>query len=118
MLAAAFLTNVHVGIVTTIAVVAHEIPREMGDFGVLLDSGFPRRRALLWNTSFSIAAIAGGVLGYFALSFARPAIPYVIALAASSFIYIAIADLVPGLHQHTSARAVIGQSITTALGSA
>ena len=110
LLAAAFLTDVHLGLVTTVAVVAHEIPREMGDFAVLMDSGFTWRRALFWNVAFSLAAIGGGVLGYFALSVAQPAIPYVVSLAAASFIYIAVADLVPGLHQHTSVSAAVAQS--------
>lgn len=96
--------------------VAHEIPREMGDFAVLLDSGFTRRRALFWNVTFSIAAIAGGVLGYYSLSAAKPAIPYIIALAAASFIYIAVADLVQGLHRHAELRASIIQSLAIACG--
>jgi zinc and cadmium transporter len=116
LLAAAFLTDPQLGLVTTVAVVAHEIPREMGDFAVLLDAGYSWRRALLWNVVFSLAAIGGGVLGYFALSVAQPAIPYVVALAASSFIYIAIADLVPGLHKHTAVHAALAQSVAIARG--
>jgi zinc and cadmium transporter len=116
LLAAAFLTDTQLGLVTTAAVVAHEIPREMGDFAVLLDAGFTWRRALFWNIAFSFAAIAGGVLGYFALSVAKPAIPYVVALAAASFIYIAVADLVPGLHKHTAVDAALAQSVAIACG--
>ena len=116
LLAAAFLTDAHLGLVTTVAVVAHEIPREMGDFAVLLDSGLSWRRALFWNVAFSFAAIGGGILGYFALSVAQPAIPYVVALAAASFIYIAIADLVPSLHRHTAVRAASAQSLAIACG--
>ena len=104
------------GLVTTVAVVAHEIPRELGDFAVLLDSGFTRRRALFWNVAFSVAAIAGGVLGYYSLSAAKPAIPYILALAAASFIYIAVADLVPGLHRHPQMRAAVAQSLAMACG--
>jgi zinc and cadmium transporter len=118
LLAAAFLTDTQLGLVTTAAVVAHEIPREMGDFAVLLDSGFSWRRALYWNVLVSLAAMGGGVLGYFALSVAQPAIPYVVALAAASFIYIAIADLVPGLHQHTAVRSAVAQSFAIACGGA
>jgi zinc and cadmium transporter len=116
LLAAAFLTDVQLGLATTLAVVAHEIPREMGDFAILLDSGLSWRRSLFWNVAFSLAAIVGGVLGYFAFSFARPALPYVIALAAASFIYVAIADLIPGLHRHVTVRAAIGQSLAMAFG--
>jgi zinc and cadmium transporter len=116
LLAAAFMTDIQLGVVTTLAVVAHEIPREMGDFGVLLDSGFSWRQALFWNVIFSLAAIAGGVAGFVGLSIAQPAIPFVIALAAGSFIYIAIADLVPGLHQRASAGSAIMQSSAIAVG--
>ena len=116
LLAAAFMTDPHLGVVTTLAVVAHEIPREMGDFGVLLDSGFSWRQALAWNVVFSLAAIAGGIAGYVGLSLAQPAIPYVVALAAGSFIYIAAADLVPGLHEHPGARVAILQSGALAVG--
>ena len=116
LLAAAFLTDVHLGVVTTLAVVAHEIPREMGDFGVLLESGFSRRRALFWNVIFSIAAIVGGSVGFLGLSTAQAAIPFVIALAAGSFIYIAVADLVPGLHEHIGPRSAMLQSVAIALG--
>ena len=116
LLAAAFMIDTHLGVITTLAVVAHEIPREMGDFGVLLNSGFSWRQALLWNVVFSLAAIAGGVAGFFGLSTAQPAIPFVIALAAGSFIYIAVADLVPGLHQHAGARASVIQSGAIAIG--
>ena len=110
LLAAAFMTDARLGIVTTLAVAAHEIPREMGDFGVLVDSGFSWRKALFWNVIFGRAAIAGGVAGFVGLSIAQPAIPFVIAIAAGSFIYIAIADLVPGLHEAKGARAAIMQS--------
>ena len=71
LLAAAFLTDIQLGLIATGAVVAHEIPRELGDFAVLLDSGFSWRRALFWNVAFSFTAIGGGVLGYFAFSAAK-----------------------------------------------
>ena len=117
LLAAAFLTDIHLGLVTTAAVIAHEIPREMGDFAVLLDSGFSWRGALFWNVVFSVAAMVGGVLGYFALLGRQDLrLPYVIALAAASFIYVAIADLIPGLQKYTSARAAVAQSLTIVLG--
>lgn len=97
LLAAAFLTDAELGVVTTLAVVAHEIPRELGDFGVLLHSGYTWRRAIGWNVFASAAALAGGLVGYAAFSVAQPALPYVIGVAAGSFVYIAIADLMPGL---------------------
>jgi zinc and cadmium transporter len=116
VLAAVFLTDIRLGVVTTLAVVAHEIPRELGDFGILLDSGFSRRQALIWNVVFSATAVFGGVLGYFGLSHLHAAIPYVLATSAASFIYIAIADLVPGLHRHTGIKASLAQSVMIAGG--
>ena len=116
LLAAAFLTDVQLGMATTVAVIAHEIPREMGDFGVLLDSGFSNRQALLWNVIFSVAAVLGGVIGYVGLSMVHAAIPYVLAVSAASFIYIAIADLVPGLHQVVRPRAALAQALMIGLG--
>ena len=99
LIAAAFLTDIHLGIVTALAVAAHEIPQEVGDFAVLLHSGFSRARALSYNLLSSLATIVGGVLAYFSLEGAGQALPYVLAVAASSFIYIAVADLIPGLHK-------------------
>jgi zinc and cadmium transporter len=116
VLAAAFLADIRLGFVTTLAVVAHEIPREMGDFGILLDSGFSKRQALIWNGLFSATAVLGGVLGYLGLSHGQAAIPYVLSVSAASFIYIAIADLVPGLHQHTGMKVSFLQSIMVASG--
>jgi zinc and cadmium transporter len=116
LLSAAFLTDVHLGVVTTLAVVAHEIPREMGDFGILLDSGFSKRQALKWNVIFSAAAVVGGLLGYVALSSVHAAIPYVLAVSAASFVYVAIADLVPGLHQQPGVKASLLQSVMIASG--
>jgi zinc and cadmium transporter len=99
LLAAAFLQDVKLGLATTVAVVAHEVPQEIGDFMVLLNSGLERKRALLWNLAASMTAVVGGVVGYFVLSILQPFVPYVIVFAAASFIYIAVADLVPELHR-------------------
>ena len=99
LIAAAFLTDVHLGIVTAVAVITHEIPQELGDFAILLSSGYSRARALLYNVLSSLTMVIGGIAAYFSLSFALAAIPYVLAVAAASFIYIAVADLIPGLHR-------------------
>ncbi|MCW8888360.1 MAG: ZIP family metal transporter [Gammaproteobacteria bacterium] len=101
LIAAAFLTDEHLGIVTAVAVAAHEIPQEIGDFSVLLHSGFSRGKALLFNVLASLTTVLGGLLAYYALSEVMSIIPYVLAVAASSFIYIAVADLIPGLHKET-----------------
>lgn len=109
LIAAAFLTDVHLGVVTSLAVAAHEIPQEVGDFAILLQSGYGRSKALLYNLLSSLSTLVGGVLAYFGLEHLHGALPYILALAASSFIYIAVADLIPSLHQRTSARAAFQQ---------
>jgi zinc and cadmium transporter len=109
LIAAAFLTDLHLGIVTGIAVFAHEIPQEVGDFAILLQSGYGRAKALLYNLLSSLATLVGGILAYFGLEHMHQALPYFLALAASSFVYVAVADLIPSLHQRTSARAALQQ---------
>jgi zinc and cadmium transporter len=99
LIAAAFLQDPALGWATTIAIVSHEVPQEVGDFMVLLASGYSRARALALNLMASLAAVLGGLVGWLTLSAASDAIPYILALAASSFIYIAVADLVPVLHK-------------------
>jgi zinc and cadmium transporter len=109
LIAAAFLTDVHLGIVTSLAVFAHEIPQEVGDFAILLKSGYSRPKALLYNLLSSLATLLGGVLAYYSLENLREALPYFLALAASSFIYVAVADLIPSLHHRTNASAAFQQ---------
>ncbi len=99
LIAAAFLTDAHLGVVTALAVAAHEIPQEVGDFAILLHSGFSRGRALFFNMLSSLTTVVGGVLAYYSLSGMQQALPYILAIAASSFLYIAVADLIPGLHK-------------------
>ena len=116
LIAAAFLTDVHLGVVTSIAVIAHEIPQELGDFAILLHSGFSRGKALAYNMLTSLTTVIGGVVAYFSLSLANAAVPYVLAIAASSFIYIAVADLIPGLHKRPELSATMQQIVLIALG--
>jgi len=116
LIAAAFLTDVHLGVVTSMAVIAHEIPQELGDFAILLHSGFTRGRALLYNVISSTTTVVGGVAAYFFLSGAMVVVPYVLAVAASSFIYIAVADLIPGLHKRPEPAATVQQIILIAIG--
>jgi zinc and cadmium transporter len=99
LIAASFLADVKVGLVTAIAIVAHEIPQEVGDFLVLLHSGYSKRAALLFNALSSLAMLVGGVIAYFALQSLQQSIPTLLALAASSMLYVAVADLIPGLHR-------------------
>ena len=116
LIAAAFLTDVHLGVVTALAVAAHEIPQEVGDFAILLHSGFKRGRALFYNVLASLTTVVGGVLAYFSLGVAQAALPYVLAVAASSFIYIAVADLVPGLHKRLEPRVTLEQVLLIGAG--
>jgi zinc and cadmium transporter len=105
VLAAAFLADPVLGWTAAAGIVAHEIPQEVGDFAILRASGYSRARALACNVAVSLAAVAGGVVGYFALSQAEAVIPYALALSAASFIYIAAADLMPELNRRWNARA-------------
>lgn len=116
LIAAAFLTDTELGLATTLAVIAHEIPQEVGDFLVLLHAGYSKRRALLLNLVSGLASVVGGVAGYLALDSARAVVPYVIALAAASFLYIATADLMPHLHTRRDARSATGQIALLGLG--
>ncbi len=109
LIAAAFLTDIHLGIVTALAIAAHEIPQEVGDFVVLLHSGFSRSKALLFNVLSSLTTIVGALLAYWSLGGMQWILPYVLAVAAASFIYIAVADLIPGLHKRAEARATLEQ---------
>lgn len=116
LIAAAFLTDIHLGIITSLAVAAHEIPQELGDFAILLHSGFSRRKALLFNLLSGMTTVVGGLLAYFFLSGAQQAIPFVLALAASSFIYIAVADLIPGLHKRLEFEVTLRQGVMISTG--
>ena len=104
MIAAAFIVDAKLGFVTTVAIATHELPQEIGDFIVLLNAGYSRGRALLFNALSSLSGVLGGVVGYFALGATEHLLPHVLMLACASFIYIALADLVPDLHRQTLRR--------------
>lgn len=116
LIAAAFLTDIQLGIVTSLAVAAHEIPQELGDFAILLQSGYGKTKALLYNVLASFTTVIGGVLAYYCLEDLHHVLPYFLALAASSFIYIAVADLIPTLHKKTDLKASFQQIILIASG--
>ncbi|MCK9606952.1 MAG: ZIP family metal transporter [Methylomonas sp.] len=109
LIGAAFLTDPQLGIVTSLAVTAHEIPQEVGDFAILLHSGYTRGKALFYNLLASLTTVIGGVLAYFSLGNLDHILPYFLTLAASSFIYIAVADLIPSLHQKTDIKTSLQQ---------
>jgi zinc and cadmium transporter len=100
VIAAAFLTSFPLGVATSLAVFAHEIPQEVGDFAILLDSGYSTRKAFLYNLLSALAILPGAVIAYAYLETMQAAVPYVLALAAASFMYIAMADLLPSLHRY------------------
>jgi len=116
LIAAAFLESTQLGIITAIAIVAHEIPQEVGDFLILLHSGYSKTKALVLNMISSLASIAGGVLGYFALQAIAGAVPVLLGIVAASMIYVAVADLIPGLHKRTELHATVSQVLLIALG--
>ena len=116
LIAAAFLTDAHLGIVTTAAIAAHEIPQEVGNFAVLLHSGMSRGRALALNLLTSLTAVIGGVVGFFALKTALVALPFALAVAAASLLYVAVADLIPGLHRRVDPRSSITQVLLIGCG--
>jgi zinc and cadmium transporter len=116
LIAGAFLADVKLGIVTAAAIVAHEIPQEVGDFLVLLNSGYSKARALAMNAVSSLANVAGALLGYFALSSAQAWIPATLAIAAASMLYVAVADLIPGLHRRARLSETAAQVAFIALG--
>lgn len=116
LITAAFLTDIKLGIVTSLAVAAHEIPQEVGDFAILLSNGYSRGKALFYNILSSLATVLGGVLAYFSLEDLRHTLPYILALAASSFIYVAVADLIPTLHKKTDLKASLEQIALIASG--
>jgi zinc and cadmium transporter len=102
VIAGAFLVDIHLGFIATLAVMAHEIPHEIGDFMILLNAGFTRRRAFGFNLLAGMSAVAGGIVGYFVLDASHTLLPYALAVAAASFIYIALSDLLPEMMRRSS----------------
>lgn len=116
IIAAAFLAEPRLGVVTALAVIAHEIPQEVGDYIVLLNAGFSRARALAFNALSGMAAVLGGVLGYFVVGPWEDLFPYLLVIASSSFIYVAVADLIPQLQRRLSLKETAAQLLWLAAG--
>jgi zinc and cadmium transporter len=108
-IAAAFIASIPIGVTTALAVFAHEFPQELGDFAILLESGYSRRQALVYNTLSSLSTLPGAVLAYYYLMEAQEFTANIMALSAASFIYIAIADLIPSLHRHSNLKHAVSQ---------
>ena len=109
IIAAAFLADPALGWVTAAAVVAHEIPQEAGDYIVLLNAGFSRGKALLYNVLSGLAAVAGGIAGYYLVEPWAQVLPFLLVVASSSFIYVAVADLLPQMQQRLTWRDTLSQ---------
>ena len=116
LIAAAFLQSTELGIITAVAIIAHEIPQEVGDFLILLHSGYTRARALVANLLSSLATVAGGVIGYFSLQLIEGLESVLLGVVAASMIYVAVADLIPGLHRRPELRDTAFQALLIALG--
>lgn len=116
LIAAAFLADTQLGIVTAVAIIAHEVPQEVGDFLILLHSGYTKKYAFLLNLLSSAAMVVGGILAYFALQALQQWVDTLIALATASMLYVAVADLIPGLHRRPEIRATVQQVTLIALG--
>jgi zinc and cadmium transporter len=116
IIASAFLADLRLGVVASVAIIAHEIPQEIGDFVVLLHSGFSKRKALVLNALSGLATVVGALIAYFAISQVRQWIPEILAIAAASMIYVAVADLIPGLHRRTKLSETLVQVAFIALG--
>ena len=111
VIAASFLLDPFVGIVVSISVIAHEIPQEIGDLAILIDKKYTRKKAFIYNTISGLSTIPAAIIGYYILDILSLAIPYVLAISASSFIYIALSDLTPELHKKIGAKYSIRQII-------
>jgi zinc and cadmium transporter len=116
LIAAAFLQSIELGVVTAVAIIAHEIPQEVGDFLILLHSGYSRLRALVMNLLSSTATVFGGVIGYYSLQLIADLEPTLLGIVAASMIYVAVADLIPGLHRRPELRDTASQALLIALG--
>lgn len=116
LIAAAFMVDVQIGIFTALAIIAHEIPQEIGDFIILLNAGFSRARALLYNGISGLMAVVGGVLAYYFLERATQVMPYLLVIASSSFIYIAVSDLIPQMHRRPHWQESLRQIVLIAIG--
>src|SRR6185312_2499052 len=116
LISAAFLQSWPLGLLTTFAVAAHEIPHRLGDFVLLVHSGMSQRRALLLNMATGLAAVLGGIAAYFGLRRVMGLLPYALAIAAAGFLYIAVAGLIPALHRRADPRTSLAQVTLIGLG--
>ncbi len=116
VIAAAFLTDFHIGLAVGFAIIAHEVPQETGDFGILLHSGFSKKKAYAYNALSSSTTIPAAIISYFIFETLSEIIPYILAISAASFLYIALSDLTPELHKRLGLKHGLRQLILLLLG--
>lgn len=116
VITAAFLSSAELGVFVTLSVILHEIPQELGDLGILIQNGYSRRKAFWLNTLSGASAIPAGLAAYFAMEAVKPMIPYVLAFSAASFLYIALADLIPEMHRKTTLKDSLSQILLVIFG--
>lgn len=113
---AAFAASLPLGLATTLAVVTHEIPQEVGDYAVLVEGGFNLRQALFWNSLSGLPSLPAALMAFWASSAAEAAVPYFLAVGAGAFIYVALADLMPHLHEVAKPSHNLMRGLLVALG--
>lgn len=116
VMATAFMVSIPFGVAISLAIIAHEVPQEIGDFAILLDAGFPTRRALMYNLYSALPTLPGAVLAYYSLPHVQQFIPYILILSASSFLYIATVDLIPATHEHPRWQTAVAQFLLLLAG--
>ena len=116
LIASAFLVDIKLGLITALSMMLHCLPQEMSIFSVLLHSGLSKFKAYMWNIASSFATLVGGLLSFYILSIMENLVPYVLAIAASSMIYVAISDLIPDLHEKTETKESVKQITLILLG--
>jgi zinc and cadmium transporter len=116
VIASAFLTNFYVGLAASITIIMHEIPQETGDFGILMHNGMSKKKAFLYNTLSSSATIPSAIISFFILDIFHDIIPIFLAISAASFLYIALSDLTPHLHERTGAKHILKQALLISIG--
>lgn len=116
LLTAAFVTDIQLGIATGFALIAHEIPQELGDFAILINAGLSRFRAFLLNGLSSLAMVIGALLAWWGIEYVQAVLPYILAFTAAGFIYIAVADLIPSLHRGVRLKDTVTQLILISAG--
>lgn len=111
LIAGSFLISPITGIFTSIAIAAHELPQEVGDYSILIHSGFTHKKALKFNVLVSLTALIGGIVGFFLLNLFEMILPFLVLITAGGFIYIALSDIFPDLHEHKEKQKIIIETI-------